>query len=190
MREKKWFINKQGKTAGPLTTEEVLEGLRQSPLQILEYAWCEGLSEWVRLTEFREFESLLPPYPRVPFPSVLELVAARPEGMPKMPSTLSHAHFVRVNGLMEVQGHGKFDLIQMSENGALVQGKEAIGIGTQLKFKLICDALGSPLEMTGVVVRQPAEFGSESVVIEFTRVNPAHQRIIAGVILSSLEKKA
>jgi hypothetical protein len=194
MSDKQWYLHLQGETVGPLVTGVVQSMLKQKRLELYEYIWCEGMTSWTRICDVAEFSTELSPYPKAPFPaSGGSAEPARspvrpdvPQAAPKAASqSWPHARrYVRVaiQGVVEIQGHGSFPLVNISENGIFVHSDLPMSIGIEIKFKITSPALSKPLEMSGVTIRAGVSDGKKGFAIEFTRVNPAHGRILAECI--------
>lgn len=67
---KAWYVFSQGASFGPLETKVVKVMLQQKRVTLVEFIWCEGMTQWQRIRDVAEFgDSKLPPYPSVPIPS-------------------------------------------------------------------------------------------------------------------------
>ena len=56
-------INRDGQQMGPYTVEQINEYLAQGSLQPTDYAWHEGLPDWVRVAEISGVGSEVAPPP-------------------------------------------------------------------------------------------------------------------------------
>src|SRR5579884_545965 len=80
-----WYVHMHDETLGPLTTEKVVLMLTQNRLQFADFAWSEGYTKWVRISDIDEFAAHLPGYPKIGIPkkSVAAPVSeAEPEDEP------------------------------------------------------------------------------------------------------------
>ncbi|MCB0403958.1 MAG: PilZ domain-containing protein [Bdellovibrionales bacterium] len=125
---------------------------------------------------------------------MLQKAKAKKAGAPtKAYVTIRRHERIETDAVIEVAGHGKFTLINMSVSGALLKSEKGIPAGTNLKLKLHCKELPkSPFAMTGVIVRDGTEQGKTELALEFTRVNPAHKRALEAYVKGKLSgaKKA
>jgi hypothetical protein len=96
----------------------------------------------------------------------------------KWPKT-RYAVRVPIEGKVESKEYGTFKVSNISEGGLFIRSKDPIAVGTDIKFRLVCEELGKHLDMTGVVIRQGIVVeGHVGFAISFTRLNPAHKRLI------------
>ena len=96
---------------------------------------------------------------------------------------------VPLEGIVEIVSHGKARIIDISIGGILIESKDAIPIGTNLKFSIESKSLGKTVEMTGVIVRHADVAANKSKLgIEFTRVNPAYKRFLQDYVKSILSQ--
>jgi hypothetical protein len=211
MPEQKWFLHIEGETMGPLSTQSVSTMLKQKRLEHYEFAWCDGLAAWTRLSEIPSFNSTLPPYPSVPPPSVetsapqvqapvMQAPAAAAETAKPAPISSSKAapkqwpkirRYTRVaaDGTVEIEGHGSFEIVDLSEGGVFLHSDTPLALGTELKFRLVCSKFDKPFDMTGIVIREGISAGTKGFGVQFTRVNPAHKRAISELVGKSTEEQ-
>lgn len=83
---------------------------------------------------------------------------------------------------------GEYTILNIAERGVFVCSKAPLDAGTEIKFTLNGKAFKKPLEMTGLVVRKSRDDEPSGFVIEFTRINPAHKRVIEEYIRATVEK--
>jgi GYF domain 2/PilZ domain len=84
-----------------------------------------------------------------------------------------------------IVGTEKYTIHDISESGILVQLGDNLKVGFDIKFKVESDAFAKVLEMTGVVIRGDGA-PKNTTAIEFTRVNPAHRRMIQDYVRQKL----
>jgi hypothetical protein len=107
----------------------------------------------------------------------------------KWPKT-RYAIRVPIEGKIDIQGHGSFHVTNISEGGLFIRSKDPIPVGTDIKFKLHCPDLGKTMDMTGVVIRQGIVVeGHVGFAISFTRLNPAHKRLIDDYVNKTFESE-
>ncbi|MEZ4751993.1 MAG: PilZ domain-containing protein [Bdellovibrionota bacterium] len=125
-------------------------------------------------------------------PTLKELMQAKAKakkaGAPtKAYVTIRRHERIETDAQIEVAGHGKFGLINMSVSGALLKSEKGIPAGTNLKLKFHCKEIPkTPFAMTGVIVRDGNEQGKPELALEFTRVNPAHKRALQSYVKGKL----
>ncbi len=262
MSTKNWYVCIHGASLGPIETQVVHLMIEQKRLSPMEFAWCEGMTEWKRVCEIEELggSAAVPEMPSIPVPAAAPKKAAPPappqaaapavpappvapkavtKPVAKMPApikpvkvatppppvaaapapaqgeslkekmiakaaqkkagiapkpyvTIRRAERVEIDGTLDIVGHGTFSILNMSAIGVLLSSKKSVPPGTNIKFKFECKEIKkSPLDMTGVVVRDGVAQGKEEIAIEFTRVNPAHKRALQDYVESkSNEGKA
>lgn len=198
MAQKEWYLHVQGDTFGPLTTDVVATMLKQNRLQFSDYVWTVGLAKWIRLGEVQEFQALLPPYPAIPIPVVREKKEPKVEkpvavkATPKVPAKAPIRKHVRVQfeAKVTVDGYGTFKATNVSEGGVFLKAAKGIPLGTDLKFTLECSALEKPLSMTGILIREGQSDGESGLAIEFTKMNPAHRRLLQQIVQSEKPSEA
>jgi hypothetical protein len=61
--DEKYFLAVRGKAVGPLTAHEVHERIEKGEVGLLHYVWREGLTDWKRVCDEREFAILIPQKP-------------------------------------------------------------------------------------------------------------------------------
>jgi Tfp pilus assembly protein PilZ len=219
MSSQSWHVYLQGEPLGPLATETVVLMLKQGRLQFLDFVWAAHLTKWQRLADLDEFAALIPPYPSAPIPSRKIDAAAQPEPTPeptlkpepkpepkvevaapakKAPKPAPKVwpkvrRFDRVPSKAEravLKEHGGFDVVNVSIGGIFLSAPNPLAIGTEVTLTLELNSIEKKLEMTGVVIRQGIVDGFNGFAIEFTRLNPAHKRILHDYVASliSLEQ--
>ncbi|MGE4233304.1 MAG: GYF domain-containing protein [Bacteriovoracia bacterium] len=60
---KKYFVAMQDRAAGPYTAQEVYEMTLGGSISALNFVWCQGWKDWIRIIDLQEFAPLLPPKP-------------------------------------------------------------------------------------------------------------------------------
>lgn len=97
--EKKWFIYVTDHHEGPLTVEEIGEGVKSGKFSRFSFVWCQGMTDWLPMGEVEEFQiytlrstdAATAPAQSAPMEMVLEepsLVLTQPE-VPQMGSASS-----------------------------------------------------------------------------------------------------
>ena len=211
MPQNEWYVHLQGETFGPISTELIRLMIKQNRLQFTDYVFRAGMPQWGRIAECSEFTALIPPFPTIapPKDGVVQrkAKAAEPEAeapaapaprakaapaaaaAPKKAEALKprvksppvrSADRVPIDATISIDGSGNFKVVNISETGVLLKDSASIPKGDDLKFKLTAAALEKPLDMTGILVRE----GESEFAIEFTRVNPAHKRLLQKYVQS------
>lgn len=97
---------------------------------------------------------------------------------------------VSFGGKLHVDKFGIFGVKDISVGGLLFDAKEPIPVGTPLRFGLESQDLEKRIDMTGVVVRLiEGKDGMTGIGVEFTRINPAHKRILQEYVNSKLSSE-
>lgn len=210
MQDAIWFIHLEGETFGPVTTAVLQILLKQNRLQFSDFIWSPGFTRWTRVADIHEFTVLMSGYPTAPFPDLQSLkiptpslqkqpppapmaaapeeaveaapVVVEPPPAPKKPK-IRKGERVAIDAKVSIQGKGDFSVINISENGLLVDASEkTLAVGTDIKIKIESTHFPKVLELNGVVVREAATEKNPGFAIEFVRVNPAVKRIILDYI--------
>lgn len=85
----------------------------------------------------------------------------------------------RIQATVAVEGYGNYEAYDIAEGGVFLLAIPIIALGTDIKFKLTSKSFPKTLSMTGIVIREgKTEDGKPGFAIQFTRVNPAHSRMI------------
>lgn len=192
-----WYLHLQGESLGPWVTDVVHAMLKQNRIEHYDFIWTEGMSQWTRICDVDEFSRELPRRPSTPVPSFSPNPdpAVPPAAEPPASAHLArtdapwrhkrHSPRVSMEGNVEIPDVGRFPLVNISETGLFVQAATALAVGTEVKFTILSPEFGTPLEMTGVVMRAGAALGRTGFAIEFTRVNPSHRRAISVAVAKS-----
>lgn len=115
--------------------------------------------------------------------------AGAPAGKPFV--TIRRFERVAIQGSVTVNGKEGCKIINLSEGGVLVESPDSIGAGTPVKLKVDAPELKkNPLDMTGVIIRDGNKDGKQELAIEFTRINPAHKRLLQDLIKEKTSKAA
>jgi hypothetical protein len=77
---------------------------------------------------------------------------------------------------------------EVGETGATFERSSEVEVGADLKMKLESATLGKALDLTGVVSGETEFKGKPALTVDFTRVNPAHRRVLAAFVAG--DKKA
>jgi len=205
MSAKDWYICIGTETLGPFKTDVLSLMLKQNRIQFADFAWSStlGNSRWVRLYQLDEFSRSMPPYPDVDVPDGDKKTEPKTEPKKELKKELKKEppvcqqfpkirrfERVKVNAVAEVQGIGEFKILNIGEGGIYVKSGSPPQLGTDLKLKLTSKAFPKALEMTGVVIRHGISTEEPGFGIEFTRVNPAHKRIICEYVCECLKEKS
>jgi PilZ domain/GYF domain 2 len=91
---------------------------------------------------------------------------------------------VELRGTLMI-GKEEYEIQNISESGLLVVLGQPLKVGVDIKFKLESEAFAKALDMTGIVIRGEGA-PSNTAAIEFTRVNPAHRRMIQEYVRQKL----
>lgn len=132
------------------------------------------------------------PVPRSAAQTAQPTPAARPQGVPDTPLKAWIRRYGRVTmeGTVTVDGQGSFAIVDISEGGVFLSAASPIPFGTDLRFRLDSPSLAKSLDMTGIVIREGnSEDGQAGFAIQFTRVNPAHRRVIHEYVKSKMAKQ-
>jgi Tfp pilus assembly protein PilZ len=94
---------------------------------------------------------------------------------------------VRLDGTVTVEDYGTFTSFDISEGGLFIVANTPIPFGTDVKLHIESAAFPKPLDMTGIVIREGlSEAGETGFAIQFTRVNPAHRRVLQDYVKQKL----
>jgi hypothetical protein len=100
------------------------------------------------------------------------------------------AERVPMDGKVVLDGHGTFPVMNISETGLILKSSKGIPVGMEVKFLLEHKGFEKSLSMTGITIREGAYEGAVGIAIQFTRVNPAHKRVLQEYVKSTLSSKA
>lgn len=210
MSKSSWYVHLQGENVGPLSTATVTSMLQQNRLQFVDFIWEESLTKWHRIMDLDQFASLLPTYPKAAIPKEATAPkAAAPEPKPSpakaaMPKAaakksappketkppLGKFHRVRAQGAkVELDGHGDFGVVNLSEGGVFLESNSPIAVGTEVALSLELPGLDKKLELTAVVIRHGIAEEISGFAVEFTRLNPAHRRLLRDFIGERIKEK-
>ena len=94
---------------------------------------------------------------------------------------------VRLEGSVSIDGYGVFNTFDCSEGGLFIVANTPIPFGTDVKMRVESTAFPKPMDMTGIVIREGlSEAGEAGFAIQFTRVNPAHRRLVQDYVKQKL----
>jgi len=122
------------------------------------------------------------PEPAPPPPVVIPKLAPKEVGVRRRERVEIHATVMLADRV-------KHRVLNISETGVFIKAPRGVEVGTDVKFTLESPEFPKPLEMTGILIREDQEDGENAVALEFTRVNPAHRRILKEYVDSQLSKK-
>ena len=195
MPEKTWFIYVEGDTFGPFTQNFVAHLLEANRLRFTDFGWTAGHSSWTRLLEVPTFRAMMPSAPNIPLPGSAHIVGRRAgepaqtaPTNPSLPPTpkgnqLKRRVRVPIEGTVYFTGSKHYSILNISETGLLfLLSEETPLIGKEVKFKIESPEFLQPLQMTGILIREEQKQGTNVVGIEFTRINPAHARLIKAYV--------
>jgi hypothetical protein len=195
---KKWIVYLQGESIGSLSTELVSLLLHQNRLQFSDFVWSEGMKRWERLSEVTEFSGLLPKYPAVAVPGGPVKVTAsdsvkaespspptrEPISAPAVKLNVRRSERVEIRATVLIEGQKRYPVVNISETGLMLGDSGDIKSGMEIKFTLTGETLNKPMSMTGITIREGVYEGESGTAIEFTKVNPAHKRILQDYVKS------
>lgn len=110
-----------------------------------------------------------------------------PKTVPKTDPQFPHSRpRVGIEAQLVSKEHGAFVVVNVSEGGVFLKADDPIPVGTDVKFSLQSNKLPKILDMTGIVIRHsnPNDV-FKGFAIEFTRVNPAHKRLLQDYVKSN-----
>lgn len=94
---------------------------------------------------------------------------------------------VRLDGTVTVEDYGTFTTFDISEGGLFIVADTPIPFGTDVKLHIQSAVFPKPLDMTGIVIREGrSDAGETGFAIQFTRVNPAHRRLLQDYVKQKL----
>ena len=126
-----------------------------------------------------------PSPPPTPRPTTESSARAAPRAESPLKAWIRRYGRVRLNAKVVIEGYGTYDSADISEGGIFIKASSPIPFGTDLKLLIEAPFLQKPLDMTGIVIREGAsEEGDNGFAIQFTRVNPAHRRLIHDYVKS------
>lgn len=119
-----------------------------------------------------------------------KMLAKKAAGVKAKPYvTIRRFERVSIDATLKANGYGVMKVMNLSEGGVLLKADKEVSVGTNLKFKMTSKQLKkSPLMMTGVIVRSGFPKNKE-LAVEFTRVNPAHKRVLCEYVKSHTAAK-
>jgi len=126
---------------------------------------------------------VIPPSSGPPGPAA----ASRPQAESPLKAWIRRYGRVTIEGSVAIDAFGTYPIVDLSEGGVFLKSAAAIPFGTDLRFRLDSPSFPKPLDMTGIVIREGAsEDGQAGFAIQFTRVNPAHRRMVHEYVKSRL----
>lgn len=193
-----WHLHIAGEVFGPVDTKTVVTMLQQNRVQFVDFIFTEAFSDWERICDIDIFSDLLPQKPSDPPPrgptvrkNKIRLkdrtssedtppVAAPPvRPLPPREKAQVRRHTqldLRVK--VSLQGIGDFKAVNIREGGVMLESRDPPPVGTEVKLSMPLPGAEEPLEMTGLVIRHTGGRESPGFAVEFTRVNPAHLKLI------------
>ena len=106
--------------------------------------------------------------------------ASRAELEPEVPA---HA---AINATAKIDGGSAVKVLDISETGVVFDKSAKVEVGADVKLKIESSALGKALDLTGLVVSDDSFEGKGAFTVEFTRMNPAHKRVISNYLASQV----
>ena len=123
-----------------------------------------------------------PPISAKPAPEPEPVKPAKPTKQDKpakqWPKSRKARRVLAASGQATLQTHGVYKLLNVSEGGVFLASEQRLDIGTDVKFVLEFPGSDKPLDMSGVVIRHGELAGHAGFAVQFTRLNPAHKRIL------------
>lgn len=162
------------------------------------------MSEWRRISELEAFRDLLPARPSAPVPAKKEKPAKVKEEAateappPRAVSAAAKETFPKIRKFKRVdvskvsaslRGLGEFPVVNVSEGGLFLAAANSPAMGTDVVVHLQLPGTDKKMELTGVVIRHGESLGQKGFAVEFTRLNPAHWRVLRGFISSHGERE-
>jgi hypothetical protein len=205
MSEKIWFICISENVFGPVDFETIRLMKEQNRLQIHDFVWRAGLAKWTPMYQLAEFTGLAPAYPKTPIPKLEKPAAPAPPPAvakvkekakketpaPPAPPKVRATDRVAASGEVEIDGWGKFEIVNISPSGVLIACDLDLTVGAEIKLHVHLNGRSKPLPMTAIVIRQAQETKSKSAyAFEFVRLNPAHVRELKEFIESQQMDRA
>jgi c-di-GMP-binding flagellar brake protein YcgR len=107
-----------------------------------------------------------------------------PKPLPAKKNWPKFRRFIRVpiKAKVSVQGHGSFEVFNISESGVFLKASDPLEIGTDVKLSLEAEIFENKIDMTGIVIRLTEESAVKGFAVEFTRLNPAHKRALQAYV--------
>jgi len=122
-------------------------------------------------------------------PPATEPSPTPPSAKPKKPAL---GKFQRVGGKganVQIEEHGSFNVVNMSEGGIFLESKQPPFVGTEVTLSLELPGVEKKLDLTGVVIRHGIAEEIVGFAVEFTRLNPAHKRVLRDFIAERIKEK-
>lgn len=95
----------------------------------------------------------------------------------------------RIEGTVAIDGYQTYEVYDIAEGGLFILSAIPVPVGTDIKFKFTSRSFSKVLTMTAVVIREgKTEEGKPGFGIQFTRVNPAHSRMIRDYVQNHQDK--
>ncbi|NUM88762.1 MAG: PilZ domain-containing protein [Bdellovibrionales bacterium] len=197
-----WFLHIAGAAFGPVDTKTVVTMLQQNRVQFVDFIFTEAFSDWERICDIDIFADLLPAKPEAPPPSApkVKVPAAEPlvteassaTEAPKSAPARERARVRRHTQLafrakVSLEGIGDFRAVNIREGGVMLESRDPPAVGTEVRLSVPLPGAGESLEMTGLVIRHTSGKETPGFAVEFTRINPAHLKLIRA-FLESPEK--
>jgi hypothetical protein len=190
MVHKNWYAHVCEQTLGPLSESALVSLVRHGRIQFADFVWTDGMAKWQRLNEIDAFEKYLPTYPKAEPPGAVPSRSKSVEKSPAPKLAADESGRVPIFGTVVFEKEDHHQVINISETGLLIKPKTDLPqIGKEAHFKLASLVFDAPLEMTGILVREPRPAVENAVVIEFTKLNPMHRRQIKAYVESVISKK-
>jgi len=201
-----WFLPNAngGEPSGPHSTEEISALLKSSELSLLDFAWSPEKSEstWTRLLDHPEFQSLVPPLPRVPTPKRFSQGLSKGREHiwrePKAKHTLNendYRRFPRAPLKSEAYLHNQKHLskgicLDISEMGIQFTSNQELSfsIGEEVILILRDSPEIGTTSIPSVIIRHESKSNRHEYGIRFLRLNPQLRQKIAKYVATSLGK--
>jgi hypothetical protein len=191
-----WFINIDGETFGPLSTDAVSVMLKQNRVHFSDFIWKKSFSHWVRIIDVRAFSSLLPPIPKVPPPTsdasqnLNNLPRRSLRGTEDIKLSVEQKatklrYFPRaiIEGTIDIEELGHFKLADISEVGVFVAAMTSPDLNTQVDFTIKTELLGNT-KMSGIVIRHSTRQETPGFAIQFLKIDQAFRDKVHSFIIS------
>jgi hypothetical protein len=191
-----WFINIDGETFGPLSTDAVSVMLKQNRVHFSDFIWKKTFSQWIRIIDVRAFSTLLPPIPTVA-PPTSEISVGLKNLPPRSPRNIQEIrapeekkasklrYFPRaiIEGTIDIDELGEFKLADISEVGVFVAAMKLPDLNTEIDFTVKTELLGDS-RMSGVVIRHSSKNETPGFAIQFLQIEQSFKDKIHTFIIS------
>lgn len=107
----------------------------------------------------------------------------------KKPALGKFQRVLATGAKVEIEEHGRFSVVNMSEGGIFLESNKPPLVGTEVTLQLELPGIEKKLDLTGVVIRHGIAEEIVGFAVEFTRLNPAHKRVLRDFIAERIKEK-